>query len=156
MYNTTKESIIMWILAEDPGAVINLNYVSKIYMEYGIKDGERHKLLADYKNDTICLVSYETEEELQKAIERLAAEMARTGIGISIRMNKEETDNGENTVELKPINIKLPIKIDEIFNDLTSENKMFFMKSLLPLMTNEDLTSLIKIIQSQISKSENK
>ena len=146
----------MWILAEDPGAVINLNYVSKIYMEYGIKDGERHKLLADYKNDTICLVSYETEEELQKAIERLAAEMARTGIGISIRMNKEETDNGENTVELKPINIKLPIKIDEIFNDLTSENKMFFMKSLLPLMTNEDLTSLIKIIQSQISKSENK
>ena len=105
---------------------------------------------------TICLVSYETEEELQKAIERLAAEMARTGIGISIRMNKEETDNGENTVELKPINTKLPIKIDEIFNDLTSENKMFFMKSLLPLMTNEDLTSLIKIIQSQISKSENK
>ena len=36
----------MWILAEDSGEVINLNYVSRIYAEFAIKDGESYKIVS--------------------------------------------------------------------------------------------------------------
>lgn len=143
----------MWILSEYIGenyAVINLNYVSRIYMEYDKKEnGKSNRLLADYKGETICLGEYKTKEELQEKVRQLGSEMARTDMGISLNIR-------ENTVKLEPINIDLePINIDlkKIFNDLTPEKKMFIIQSLLPLITNEeDLTSLIEIIESQISK----
>ena len=77
----------MWILSEYTGdnyGVINLNYVSRIYMEYETENGEGNRLLADYKGQTICLGEYETKEQLQERIKRLGAEMARTGIGLSL------------------------------------------------------------------------
>ena len=82
----------MWILSEHTGdnyGVINLNYVSRIYMEYERENGEGNRLLADYKGQTICLGEYETEEQLQEKIKRLGAEMARTGIGLSLSPRPE-------------------------------------------------------------------
>ena len=75
----------MWILSEKPGAVINLNYVSRIYMEYKTENNEGNLLLADFKDTVVVLGCYETEDELRSAARRLGLEMARTGIGISIQ-----------------------------------------------------------------------
>ena len=85
----------MWILSEYTGdnyGVINLNYVSRIYMEYETENSKGNRLLADYKGQTICLGEYETEEELQEKISKLGSEMARTGIAISLNTNKEQIE----------------------------------------------------------------
>ena len=77
----------MWILSEYTGyknGIINLDYVSRIYMEYKKENGRANQLLADYKGETICLGEYETEEELQEKARQLGYEMARTGNGIHI------------------------------------------------------------------------
>ena len=75
--------------------------------------------------------------------------MNRTGIGITLDTSKKQA---ENSVEVEPAVIS--IDIERIFNNLTPENKMLVAKSLLPLMTDKDLKSLIELIQSQISKAE--
>lgn len=136
----------MWILSEYKGenyGIINLNYVSRIYMEYETENQKGNRLLADYKGETICLGEYETEKELQDVCKKLGAEMARTGIGIVINRSEEQTTHA----------IKSDISIDlgPIFDSLTSENKMFVAKCLLTSMTDEELKDLIKLCQFQIS-----
>ena len=91
----------MWILSEYTGdnyGVINLDYVSRIYMEYKTDNGIGNRLLADYKGETICLGEYETKEQLQAKVRQLGYEMARTGSGISLSFAKEQM---ENVVELE-------------------------------------------------------
>ena len=144
----------MWILSEYTGnnyGIINLNYVSRIYMEYETDNGESNRLLADYNGETICLGEYETEEQLQEKMRKLGYEMARTGIGITLNTTKKEV---ENKVEVEPIEI--PIDLDNIFKNLTPENKILVAKSLLSLMADKDLESLIELIQSEISEGESK
>ena len=79
------------------------------------------KLLVDYKDSSVCLVSYETREELLKAFRRLGAEMARTGIGL---INTSEESTNKEQVENASGSEPIPITIDleRIFNSLTPEN----------------------------------
>lgn len=144
----------MWIISEyigDNYGVINLDYVSRIYMEYETEDSKGNRLLADYKGETICLGEYETGEQLREKVRQLGYEMARTGNGISLSISENQT---ENRVELEPIQINIDLK--STFDKLTSENRMIFAKSLLTSMTSEELKSFIELIQSQISKAESK
>ena len=140
----------MWIISDNYG-VINLDYVSRIYMEYETEDSKGNRLLADYKGETICLGEYETGEQLREKVRQLGYEMARTGNGISLSISANQT---ENRVELEPIQINIDLK--STFDKLTSENRMIFAKSLLTSMTSEELKSFIELIQSQISKAESK
>ena len=144
----------MWILSDYTGnnyGIINLNYVSRIYMEYEKDNGKSNQLLAVHNGETICLGEYETEEQLQEKVQQLGYEMARTGIGITLNTSKKQA---ENAVEVEPTVVS--IDLEGIFNNLTPENKMIVAKSLLPLMTDENLESLIELIQSQISKAKSK
>lgn len=144
----------MWILSEYTGnnyGIINLNYVSRIYMEYETDNGESNRLLADYNGEIICLGEYETEEELQEKVQQLGYEMARTGIGITLNISKKQV---ENKIEVEPI--ETTIDLEKVFKNLTPENKMLVAKSLFSLMTDKDLESLIELIQSQISEGESK
>ena len=61
-----------------------LNYVTRIYLEYGIKEGESHKILASFEGNPVCVKSYETKEEVQRAIGDLGKQMAHLGIAIVI------------------------------------------------------------------------
>ena len=89
----------MWILSEYTGedyGIINLDYVSRIYMEYETENGQGNLLLADYKGQTICLGKYETEEQLQEKMRRLGYEMGRTGIAITLTQQDTEDCNKEH------------------------------------------------------------
>ena len=78
----------MWIPTEEVG-IVNLNYVSRIYMEYKTENNKGNLLLADFKDTVIVIGHYETEDELRSAVRRLGAEMARTGIGLLLSPSPE-------------------------------------------------------------------
>ena len=96
---------------------------------------------------TICLGEYETEEQLREKIQQLGYEMARTGSAISLSIRKEQIENAGKSGPIRITMDPITIDLETVFNSLTPENKMILTKSLLSLMTDEELKSVIELLK---------